>query len=91
MIVNPACMPVLRRGVRRRFDATRGQNVLLCPERVIMLDDIADAITQLCDGRNSVAEISRILAVRFAADAAVVEADVLGFVQELVDKGLVAT
>jgi pyrroloquinoline quinone biosynthesis protein D len=91
MTLTAHAIPALRRGIRRRFDTTRGQNVLLCPERVILLDDIANAITELCDGQRDVTEISRILAERFAEDVAQVETDVLAFIQELSDKGLVST
>lgn len=89
MTITAHAIPVLRRGVRRHFDTARGQNVLLCPERVILLDEIANAIAELCDGKNSVAAISRILAERYEENAAQVEEDVLSFVQELLDKGLV--
>lgn len=89
MIVTAQTAPALRRGIRRHFDATRGQNVLLCPERVILLDEIGNAILELCDGQRSVAAMSLALAARYEEDVAQVEADVLGFVQELADKGLV--
>jgi coenzyme PQQ biosynthesis protein PqqD len=62
--------------------------VLLGPERVIVLDEIAAEITALVDAKNSVAEIAAVLAERFSADAAVVEADVTEFVSGLVEKGL---
>ena len=82
-------VPKLRRGVRRQFDAARGQNLLQCPERVVLLDDIANAIIELCDGQRSIAEISRTLAARYEEEAALVEEDVRGFVTELLEKGLV--
>ncbi len=84
-------VPALRRGIRRKFDATRNAHVLLGPERVIVLDDIAAAITELVDGETSVARISGVLAERFAADAALVESDVMAFVRDLVEKGLAGT
>jgi coenzyme PQQ biosynthesis protein PqqD len=62
--------------------------VLLGPERVIVLDEIAVAIIELVDAAHSVADIAKVLAERFAADYAEVEADVAAFVQDLVDKGL---
>jgi coenzyme PQQ biosynthesis protein PqqD len=87
--VTAQSVPALRRGIRRHYDATRAQNVLQCPERVILLDNIGNAITELFDGQSSVGTISRILAERYAENPAQVEADVVGFVQELADKGLV--
>jgi pyrroloquinoline quinone biosynthesis protein D len=88
MGVTAASVPALRRGIRRRFDETRQAHVLLGPERVVVLDEIAVAITDLVDAKTSVAEIARTLAKKFAADDAEVEADVTAFVQDLVDKGL---
>jgi pyrroloquinoline quinone biosynthesis protein D len=86
--VTASSVPALRRGIRRRFDETRQAHVLLGPERVVVLDEIAVAITELVDATNSVAEISRMLSAKFGADYAVVEVDVTLFVQDLVDKGL---
>ncbi len=82
-------VPVLRRGIRRHFDAARGQNVLQCPERVILLDEIADAIVALCDGQHDVAAISASLAQRYAADVALVQADVTEFIAGLLEKQVV--
>jgi len=81
-------VPALKRGIRRKFDATRNAHVLLGPERVIVLDDIAAAILELVDGENSVARIAGVLAARFAEDAGLVETDVKEFVTELMEKGL---
>jgi pyrroloquinoline quinone biosynthesis protein D len=81
-------VPALRRGIRQKFDAARNTHVLLGPERVIMLDEIAAAITGLVDAKHSVGEIAAELAARFAADKAEVEADVTEFVTSLVEKGL---
>jgi pyrroloquinoline quinone biosynthesis protein D len=89
MNVTAQSIPALRRGIRRHFDAARAQNLLQCPERVILLDEIGNAIVELCDGQRSIAAISLMLAERYAEDTAQVEADVTGFVQELADKGLV--
>jgi pyrroloquinoline quinone biosynthesis protein D len=88
MAVSASSVPALRRGIRRRFDETRQAHVLLGPERVVVLDEIAVAIAERLDGKAAVAEISQALARQFAADYAMVEADVIGFVQDLVDKGL---
>ncbi len=87
-MITGASVPALRRGIRRRFDETRQAHVLLGPERVILLDEIAAEITALVDAKTSVAEIAALLAEKFAADAAMVEADVTAFVNDLVEKGL---
>jgi pyrroloquinoline quinone biosynthesis protein D len=88
-VVTTQAIPALRRGIRRQYDVTREQNVLLCPERVILLDEIGDAIIELCDGQRTIATISLTLAKRYAEDLAQVEVDVTSFVQELTDKGVV--
>lgn len=82
--------PSLRRGARRHFDAVRNQHVLQGPERIIVLDEIGCAILDLCDGGRRVEEIGALLAGRYQGDAAEIEADVTGFLQELADKGLVS-
>jgi pyrroloquinoline quinone biosynthesis protein D len=88
-LITRESVPGWRRGIRRRFDATREAHVLLGPERVIVLDEIASAITELVDAKNSVARIAQLLAQRFSADEAEVTRDVAGFIEELLEKGLV--
>jgi len=88
-LITRESVPAWRRGIRRRFDATREAHVLLGPERVIVLDEIASAITELVDAKNSVARIAQLLAQRFSADEAEVARDVAGFIEELLEKGLV--
>jgi pyrroloquinoline quinone biosynthesis protein D len=87
-MITAESVPALRRGIRRKFDATRNAHVLLGPERVIVLDDIAAAILELVNGENSVARIAGVLAERFAEDAGLVKSDVIEFVQDMVEKGL---
>lgn len=89
--VTAQSVPALRRGIRRSFDAVRGANILQGPERVIVLDEIASAITELVDAKRTVREISQTLAQKYAEDVGQVEIDVIGFVQDLADKGLVVT
>ena len=87
--VTAQSVPALRRGIKRHYDTARAQNVLLCPERVIVLDDIANAIAELCDGQHSVEMISKILSDRYEGDPGLVEADVIEFIRELAEKGAV--
>ena len=60
----------------------------MAPERVVMLDEIADAIIAECGAGGSVHMIALKLAERFAAPVDRVEEDVLSFLQDLMDKGL---
>jgi coenzyme PQQ biosynthesis protein PqqD len=45
--------PVLVRGVRYHRDEVRGQHQLLFPEGLLVLNDTAAAIVNLCDGRST--------------------------------------
>lgn len=90
MTVTLQSVPKLRRGVRRHFDAARNTPVLMAPERVVVLDDIADAIIAQCDGKRSVAEIVSQLAAQYAAPAAEISNDVLILLEDLVETSLVA-
>jgi pyrroloquinoline quinone biosynthesis protein D len=83
-------VPALPRGVRLRFDQARKAWVLLAPERVLMPDPIAVEILKRCDGKRSVALVIDDLAATFAADRAQIETDVMAFLQDLADKGMVA-
>lgn len=82
-------VPVLRRGVRRQFDNTRNAAILMAPERVIVLDEIADAIVGEFKPAATVGDIVTSLTIRFGAPAHEIEGDVIAFIRELNDKGLV--
>ena len=83
-----ASCPRLATGVRLQHDRTRAQWVLLAPERVIELDEIAHAIVSRCDGLRSLAAIATELAAEFDADPAEVERDVLDLAADLHAKRL---
>jgi pyrroloquinoline quinone biosynthesis protein D len=81
--------PRLAPGVRLHFDKTREAWVLLGPERVIEAEGPAHEILKRCDGKRTLAQIVDELAVLFAADRSVIEADVTEMLAELVAKRLV--
>ncbi|WOJ90078.1 pyrroloquinoline quinone biosynthesis peptide chaperone PqqD [Methylocapsa polymorpha] len=81
--------PRLPRGVRLKHDETRGEWLLLAPERVIKADAIAVAILQRCDGIATVDAIVDDLAAAFSADRARVEADVRALLENLAAKRMV--
>ena len=83
-----ARIPVLPRGVRRHFDRVRGRNVLLGPERALMLDETGHAILTEIDGARSIDEIARDLAARYNAPADAIAADIVEFLSDLADKRL---
>ncbi len=81
--------PRLPRGVRLKHDETRGEWLLLAPERVVKVDAIAVAILQRCDGIASFDAIVDDLAASFSADRARIEADVRALLDTLAAKRMV--
>ena len=86
--MTPQCVPCLPRGVRLADDRVRGLRVLLGPERVLMLDQIGDAVLSRVDGARSVRAISEDLARTFAAPRDQIETDVLAYLDDLAEKRL---
>ncbi|MCC4607503.1 pyrroloquinoline quinone biosynthesis peptide chaperone PqqD [Xanthomonas campestris] len=80
--------PALRAGVRLQHDRARDQWVLLAPERVVELDEIALVVAQRFDGVRSLAQIALELAAEFDADATEIEADVIELTTTLHQKRL---
>ena len=81
--------PRLPRGVRLKHDETRGEWLLLAPERVIKANAIAVAILKRCDGSATIEAIVDSLTQEFSADRVRVEADVRSLLAELAQKRLV--
>ena len=81
--------PRLLRGVRLKYDETRGEWLLLAPERVIKADAIAVEILKRCDGVATFDAIVDDLAQRFSADRARVGADVRALLDDLAAKRMV--
>ena len=81
--------PRLPRGVRLKYDETRGEWLLLAPERVIKADTIAAEILKRCDGTATLTAIVDELAARFGADRARVETDVRALLADLAAKRMV--
>ena len=79
-------VPRLPHGVRLRFDEVRNKHVLLAPERTFDLDDNAVAVLKLVDGQRTVGSIAQELAETYAADAAVIEADIVVMLADLAQK-----
>ena len=83
--LSPFSVPKLPRGVRLHHDKARDGWTVLGPERVVETDPIGAEILKRCDGR-SLASLVDDLAATFAADRAMVEADVVRFLEDLADK-----
>ena len=86
--ITPASVPKLAPQIRLRFDEARQRWTLLAPERVLVPDEIAVDILQLCDGEATVDAIAETLAAKFQAPLTEVRNDVIEMLQGLVDKGM---
>ena len=80
--------PRLAGGVRLEIDGTTGKCVLLFPEGIMELNETAQAILVLCDGR-TLTEIVRSLAEDYDVDPAALAADVRQTVTDLQRRKLV--
>lgn len=84
-----AWRPALARGVVLRYDRVRGADLLLLPERVVVLDGSAGAVLRLCDGVRDVDAVVAELAVRHSAatPAAPIAVEVPEFLARLRKEG----
>lgn len=80
--------PRLAPGVRLRKDDQRGP-VLLGPERVLELDDIALSIVTQIDGKRRVSDIAAALAKEYDEKAENIRADIDSLLKDLAAKGYV--
>jgi pyrroloquinoline quinone biosynthesis protein D len=85
--VSEASRPKLPRHAKLKFDETRQVWVILAPERVLVPDETAVEVLQLCDGMRSVAEVVDQLAAKYAAERSAIATDVVAMLQDLADKG----
>jgi len=69
-----------------RFDAVRQAWVVLAPERLLLPDEQAVAVLRLIDGVRDADAVVDALSREYEAPRAVVAADVLPMLQDLVDK-----
>ena len=84
-----ASKPHLPRGVRLKYDETRGEWLLLAPERVIKANPVAVEILQRCDGAATLDAIVDDLAAQFKAERSRIEKDVHALLGELAAKRMV--
>lgn len=91
MILPLTFVPKLAKKARLRFDRHEQKHMLVYPERGLMLNDSAAAIAKKCDGSRTLEMIIDELVAEFDAPVevhAAIESDVLSFVTDLRDKGL---
>lgn len=87
MTVEETSRPLLARHAKLRFDEVRQLWVILAPERILMPDETAVEILQLCDGNRSVGTMIDGLAAKYVAPRAAIGGDVIALLQDLADKG----
>ena len=88
-LIAEATVPAFPRGVRLKHDEARSQWVILAPERMFVLDDIALAIMQRVDGDAAVSAIVDDLADAFQAPRDQILGDVMAMLQDFADKGVI--
>jgi len=82
-------IPRFKPGVRLSPRSNGREATLNAPERVLVLDQIAEAIVSRIDGKSDAEAIARELCVYFQAPYDTVIADVKEFLGELAAKGYV--
>jgi pyrroloquinoline quinone biosynthesis protein D len=72
-----------------RLDHKTGKYILLYPEKGLLLNPTGAAILKLCTGEHTLSQIISALTLEFQSDTDKVQAEVLSFLQGLLDRGLV--
>ena len=93
-------IPRLAAKARLKFDKVREKNLLLLPEKVVVLNETAASILTLCDGRQTVNTITEKIRASLQAhtetadtstllDLKTMKADISEFLREMEDQGWV--
>lgn len=81
--------PRIRSPARLKYDEARQTDILLLPERVILLNAAAGAILRLCDGNYTIENIIQKLEDDYQQSS--LKEDIVGFLQKALEKGWVET
>ena len=91
-IVSSEIVLKLPRHAKLRFDKARDKWIILAPERVFELDEIAYEVISRCDGERTVTDVVSELCLKFdQVEREVIMNDVVGMLQNLADKGFVVS
>tara|TARA_Y100000814_G_scaffold228403_1_gene172320 strand:+ start:1016 stop:1306 length:291 start_codon:yes stop_codon:yes gene_type:complete len=91
-IVSSEIVLKLPRHAKLRFDKARDKWIILAPERVFELDEIAYEVISRCDGERTVTDVVNELCLKFdQVEREVIMNDVVGMLQNLADKGFVVS
>ncbi|WP_439670614.1 pyrroloquinoline quinone biosynthesis peptide chaperone PqqD [Cupriavidus necator] len=77
----------LARGTRLQYDAVRQRWVLLGPERMLVLDDMARLIVERSNEHPTIGTLCDALAAEFDAPLATIQADVLALFTCMTQRG----
>tara|TARA_X000000950_G_C13864972_1_gene640326 strand:- start:693 stop:980 length:288 start_codon:yes stop_codon:yes gene_type:complete len=91
LTINKDVIPKFPKHVKLRYNKPRDEWVILAPERLVKLDNIAVEILKLIDGMRNVNEISKNLSEKFSAPEEVILKDVNNLLQTLADKGFITS
>jgi pyrroloquinoline quinone biosynthesis protein D len=92
LVIGDDTKPKLPRHAKLRFDKPRDKWIILAPERVFELDQIAYEIVSLCDGERSLVDLVDILSEKFdQAPREAIHTDATGMLQTLADKGFIVS
>ena len=92
LVVSASSVLQLAPHVVFRFDDTRQRWIMMAPERLMQPDEQAVEILQLVDGKAGVSTIVDTLAARYTqAPREVIAKDVTAMLQDLLDKGCLAS
>ena len=87
-IVSSEIILKLPRHAKLRFDKARDKWIILAPERVFELDEIAYEVISRSDGERTVTDVVNELCLKFdQVEREVIMNDVVGMLQNLADKG----
>jgi pyrroloquinoline quinone biosynthesis protein D len=81
--------PKLAPKTKLRLDPKTGKYILLYPEKGLLLNPTGAAILKLCTGEQTLSAIIAKLVIEFQSETEKVQAEVLTFVQGLLDRCLV--
>lgn len=76
-------------GVRSQIDRATGEEVLLYPEGILILNETAREIVARCDGKTTIAEMVATLAAEYESSAAELESDVFQCLDDLRHRKLI--
>ena len=87
--IDESTIPKFPKHVKFKYNKPRDEWVILAPERLVKLDEIAVHILKLVDGKKPVKVIALELSKKFNAPVDVISSDVKDMLQNLSDKGFI--